>query len=401
MSLILIKFVDKNAARVFLLANSFQNSKKSSLYKIENHYYLLIDCTNNKVLPDYIRNGNYKELIIISEIEIVDNFSASEDLVYSWAKSELEQSIQFIEFETISTPKQNLRNADYFIGRMVTYNDIEIIRTFEPLFEIMAIINYTADSFSDGGNYNNIASMTQQIIEQVNAGATIIDLGVESTRPNAMTLTATQEIEMLQEILPKVLELKQQYKFSLSIDTYHNETVLWLLAMDMNFDIINDVSGNINLELVDKIIGKDKKYIAMHSLSIPANPQNLILDDPVKALNGFFAQKIKQFLAYGILFDKIITNVIFDPGLGFGKNSVQSWYILNNISKINTLGPQLLLGHSRKSFLNHVINKEFSRRDLDTAFIAVQLANFFGIIRIHDTITTLDLYALNAQFNKF
>lgn len=385
-------------------------------------YYLLIEITPDFAVENKGKNVTYNKFVLTPHVEIINVKAAAEELLFAWALSEINNDIKFIEYETQSSAKaiandkllssmsfqlspestktevdprfKPVNNIDFlhetvaesYLGRVIKLGNIEIVRAFEPLFDVMAVFNYTANSFSDGGVYNSPDKLTARIVEQLKYGATIIDIGVESTRPNVQLLSSHEEISILQEILLLILELKKWYKFILSIDTYHNETVLWLLDNYSDFDIINDVSGNIDVAIVRRLVGLNRKYIAMHNLGIPPHANNIISleQNPIDVINAFFMKKKQEFLNAGISENEILNNVIFDPGIGFGNNAPQAWYIIKNIDKIDTLGLELLLGHSRKSFLNHITAKPYKDRDVETTFIALQVANSVDYVRIHE-----------------
>ncbi len=159
---------------------------------------------------------------------------------------------------------------------------------------------------------------------------------------------------------------------------------------DIDFDIINDVSGNIESELVHELLSLKKYYIAMHSLVIPSSklitiPLN---DNPIEIINEFILQKIVTLEKCGIPRNLIQKYVLFDPGIGFGTTATQAWYIIKNLDKINTYGAEVVLGHSRKSFFSHKVLKSAMDLDLEVAYVAVQLANTVAMVRTHDTIST-------------
>lgn len=411
MTMVLIKFNTKRDVRFFLRHNALQKNKKSSLYKIKNgyhpefeleqnteSYYLLVDLTSNFAVE------SENKLIQTPNIETINEKTEVEVLLFAWAVSEIKNDVKFIAYETKSSAKVNEINLNHaqasvedlnlldeenYHGRVIRAGDVEVIRLFEPLFDVMAIFNYTTNSFSDGGVYNSPEKLKHRIVQQLRYGATIIDVGVESTRPNIQLLSSAEEISSWQEILPTVMQLKKEYKIILSIDTYHNETVLWLLENGIDFDIINDVSGNIELSIVKKLLALNKKYIAMHNLGIPHNANNIIPleQNPIEVINAFFKRKKYEFLQAGIDEKEIIDNIIFDPGIGFGNNAAGAWYIIKNLDKIDTLGSEFLLGHSRKSFMNHISAKPYKERDIETAIIALQVAKHIDYVRIHDTIS--------------
>ena len=315
--------------------------------------------------------------------------SLGEKDLFNWAKSEIENSSEFIMYETNSTLSTK--------GRTLINNTSIITRTFKYLSEVFGILNYTPDSFSDGGLYNQLTHAEKRIIDLINLGVEIIDIGVESTRPDALPLNDNEEIEYLKPVLNMAIKLRKYYQFQISIDTYHNQTATWLCDQDIQF--INDVSGKINPTIVKECINANKRYIAMHSLDVPANPSHIIQLDtnPITYLSKWIDHKLNQLDKHNIDLSKII----IDPGIGFGKNSSQAWYIIKNLNRLELNGTQLLLGHSRKSFINHLDKQDIaSKRDLTTALIAGFLVNHVDYLRLHDVVALHQIYPVILQLQE-
>ncbi len=365
----LIKFISKQNLRRII------NGRHSSIYILNDSKYILIQ---SKYIPK----------ISGSSLEIVNSFTADEYELYHWAYSEINNTHNFIPFESYAelTDKGLL---------LISEEGEKIYRTFEPLTEIFGILNYTPDSFSDGGRYNTPDTAIAQVNCLLDQGVETIDIGVESTRPGASIVLPEDEIKALQKILPHVCEIKREFK--ISIDTYHKETVKWLLNQDI--DYINDVSGNLPLDLVKEATNTGKRYIAMHSLSIPSS-KDLILPvrkNPFNDLSQWIGDKIRVFNTNKIDIDK----VILDPGIGFGKNGPQSWYILKNIHCLKREGVELLVGHSRKSFINHVSNKVSANMDMESALVATHLLNQVDYVRIHDVSYLKAMHPINSLMVQY
>lgn len=374
----LVKFERKNTFRAWVLKYRLINIDLSSIFCYNGGRYVLIAGTVNF--------HNDPDLLI----EVIDiNVSSPElKLLYEWAYSELNSDkIRFVQLESMSYLLANGRGISLANGSIV-------IRTFEYLTEVLAIINYTRDSFSDGGKYNKIDRLLEQVIRQVQHGAEIIDLGVESTNPSSVPVEAKLECEQLNLILPEILKLRQEYKFKLSIDTYHKETIQWLDAFAI--DMINDVSGNIPLALVQQITQAGKQYIAMHSLTIPARTDTILgLNlDPVQVIADWMRRKMNVYADNNI----DLRRVIFDPGIGFGNNPAQAWELIANLSSLRFSPCELLLGHSRKSFFAHVSKKKVpAARDIDTTIVSAKVINQVDYLRLHDITTLNELYPVFHQ----
>jgi dihydropteroate synthase len=369
----LIGFTQSSQLRHLL--RSLSNYKLSSIYSVGEISYVLLD----QVLPPI---ANTQKLWLCNALTKI------EQQVYHWAASELENSVEFIKSE-----EQSRLVTD---GRLISINGCEIIRSFAYLTEIFAILNFTSDSFSDGGKYNSLDKLLTKAISHIENRATILDIGVESTNPKSLPLSADAEIAKLAIILPELIRLKNTHNIQISVDTYHEKTVKWLL--DKDIDIINDVSGAIDIELVKQITNSQRKYVAMHSLLVPVvTTVHIDLDtDPVKYIYNWMNNKLIDLVDGGV----DLQQIILDVGIGFGANPSQSWQLLKQIKHFATLPCELLVGHSRKSFLKHVTNKASADLDIETAVVALNLVNRVDYLRLHEIKPLNELYRITNQLRQ-
>jgi 2-amino-4-hydroxy-6-hydroxymethyldihydropteridine diphosphokinase/dihydropteroate synthase len=255
--------------------------------------------------------------------------------------------------------------------------------------EIVGIINVTPDSFSDGGLYNKAESALQQAQSLFAAGASILDIGAESTRPGSKQITATEEWERLAPILQELSSCwsNDSFKPKISIDTRHE--LVANKSIELGADWINDVTGFSKSEMRDAVRDKNVKLVFMHSLSIPPS-QNKVLPsdkDPVDYLLSWAKKRIDELINDGIKPDQLI----FDPGIGFGKTATQSFAILQRAAEFKQLNIPCLIGHSRKSFLNLFTAALFAERDLETTICAEYLDNIgIDYIRVHNVKMVMD-----------
>lgn len=251
-----------------------------------------------------------------------------------------------------------------------------------PLPATMAIINLTPDSFSDGGTYSDEAAIKQSLLKAIDSGVAFIDLGAESTRPQAQPLNTRQEwqrllpaMRILKECLPK-----KSCRPWVSIDTYHAETLL--LASDWYLDIANDVSGLRSPDYLQQVKELNIPVIVMHNLGVPPRkevilPQNIT---PERFLETWFHQIMEKCHRAGLPANKIY----FDPGIGFGKSAHQSLQILQHLAALKTLKVPLLVGHSRKSFLSLFSQAPSHDRDWETLGASLALMDQpVEILRVH------------------
>lgn len=245
--------------------------------------------------------------------------------------------------------------------------------------QLVAAINITPDSFSDGGDYVDVEKAIARINQCLAEGATVIDVGAESTRPGAILISPEEEWSRLEPVLAAI---KEKCNIPvLSIDTRQASVAKKALAYGV--DCLNDVSGFDDPAMRELAANADVDIVVMHHLGVPANKQEVIaLDEsPVSVVYTWGLEKIKQLEAAGI--DR--SRIIFDVGIGFGKNAEQSACLLKNISVFHELGVRLFVGHSRKSFLNMITELSFADRDLETAVISAHLAKQgVHFIRIHN-----------------
>lgn len=363
---------NKLQLRKWIRANQRAIIRKSSCYLYNDNIYLGV-----------LSHGQLDHL---SSVELV----TEQDLcVYRWCRSELEDSCDFIYYESQAKVCTNGCNLD-IAGQLV-------VRSFQPLTEMMLIVNLTPDSFSDGGKYGvNLATTLETIEIGLQNGVTIIDIGAESTRPNAGYVSTEEEIKRLIPLLSRLENLKDKYTFKISLDSYKPETVRYFLA---KVDIINDVSNKLDISLIKELTDLGKQYVLMHSLTVPANPAiNLAHNLDVTAeLLEWFNTKIGEYQTNGIN----VANVILDIGIGFNKTSAQSWQILRNLAKFQDLPCEILIGHSRKSFLGLITSKTASERDLETAIISNVIAQQnIDYIRIHDYQSYLQINNVNNNLGR-
>lgn len=242
---------------------------------------------------------------------------------------------------------------------------------------VMGILNVTEDSFSDGGKYLDQDTAVKHALEMADSGADIIDIGGESTRPGAESVSA--EIEA-GRIIPVIERLKKERPgLILSADTTKSEVAE--KALIAGADIINDISGFNYEPAIVKIVKKYKAgYVLMHMKGTPADMQkNPYYDDVVKEIYDFLFEKSNILLKEGI------KNIFIDPGIGFGKRPEDNFELLKRMGDFKCLGFPILVGVSRKSFIGKSLELEVEERDLPTAILeAVSVRNGAKIIRTHN-----------------
>jgi 2-amino-4-hydroxy-6-hydroxymethyldihydropteridine diphosphokinase / dihydropteroate synthase len=246
----------------------------------------------------------------------------------------------------------------------------------------MGILNVTPDSFSDGGRFETWPAVEAQAEILVASGASFIDIGAESTRPGATPLDADQEWQRLERVLAPLIAryASSPLRPRLSLDTYHPATARRALALGV--DVINDVGGLTSPEMVELAATSERDWIAMHNLGLPADrARTLPVDrDPVAEVERWLEQRLDEWRRAGI----DLGRVVFDPGIGFGKNPLQSLRLLRGIGRFERYGLRILVGHSRKSFM-HGLAANAADRDLFTIGASLRLCSrSVEILRVHD-----------------
>jgi len=247
----------------------------------------------------------------------------------------------------------------------------------------MGIVNATPDSFSDGGRYPDLRGLDAYVQAMIEAGGHIIDIGGESTRPGAGPISAQTEWTRIAPVLEHLIARygKNMLRPQISVDTYHPETAR--RALDIGVDIINDVSGLSAPAMLDIALDSERDWVAMHHLSIPADPAVTLPAgrDPVQAVEDWLCDRMESWDKAGLDLNRII----FDPGVGFGKDGLQSLKLLRAAERFRAYGLRVLIGHSRKSFMKHFSCRTNEDKDLATLGASLSLcAKGVDILRVHD-----------------
>lgn len=246
---------------------------------------------------------------------------------------------------------------------------------------IMGILNVTPDSFSDGGQFNNIDTAVNHGKQMIDEGADIIDIGGESTRPGSERVCVEEQIERVEHIIKAINETKPDH-VEISIDTTRSKVAE--AAFNAGATIINDVSGgNDDPDIIDLCVDKHCPYIIMHMLGAPETMQNNPkYDDVVFDIKCFLENRAEQCIAKGI--DE--NNLIIDPGIGFGKTKAHNLSLLNNLRVFVETGYSVLLGTSRKRFMGTIctVNSPDELIGATTATTALGVQAGVRIFRVHD-----------------
>ncbi|MDR1146151.1 MAG: dihydropteroate synthase [Verrucomicrobiales bacterium] len=245
---------------------------------------------------------------------------------------------------------------------------------------LAGILNVTPDSFSDGGCYTTLENAMSRAEEILRAGAQIIDIGGESTRPGAASVPEDEE---LRRVIPIISAIHQRWPLAvISIDTYKAKVARQAVAAGAA--IINDVSGGQwDADLLPVVAAGDAGYIAMHSLDRPERMQlQPAYDDVTRTVSGFLRELGDRLERLGVARER----VIYDAGLGFGKNAEHNLQLLRATATWRELGRPLMWGLSRKSFLSHILNVSLPDRLAGALAVYGRLLQHGGpqVWRVHE-----------------
>ena len=248
--------------------------------------------------------------------------------------------------------------------------------------KIMGILNITPDSFYDGRDEISMQDNKKRLNNIKDAD--IIDVGCESSRPGAEGISYQKEIQRLNTFIPLIKNYPDKI---FSIDTYKFEVVKY--ALDNGFDMLNDIkAGQESDDIFDLVAEKKSKIILMHMKGNPQTMQkNPIYNSVVDTIISFFENRIKIAIKQGIKEE----NIILDPGIGFGKTIDDNNQIIKNIAKIKKIGFPLLMGVSRKSFLQYNNDKPSDRLPATLGVTAIMADMGVDIIRVHDVRETISM----------
>jgi len=248
---------------------------------------------------------------------------------------------------------------------------------------VMGILNVTPDSFSDGGRFVSEKALLDQAAVMVAAGADIIDIGGESSRPFAKPVPVEEEMA---RVVGAIKSIRKYHSIPLSIDT--TKAAVAQKALEAGADFINDISAlRFDPEMISLVRRTDVPVIIMHMKGTPADMQVApFYEDVVAEISTFLEERLRWAEERGVERDRFIV----DPGIGFGKTVTHNLTILNRLGEFKKIGCPLLVGHSRKAFIGSILGREVDDRDVATAAIsALCVLNGASIVRVHDVDKTV------------
>ncbi len=243
---------------------------------------------------------------------------------------------------------------------------------------VVGVLNVTPDSFSDGGQHFDAARAIEHALRMESDGADVVEVGGESTRPGAPSLSADEE---LARVSPVLKELGKRLRVPIAIDTYKGEVAR--VALDLGASIINDVSAlRFDARIAEETASSKALLVLMHMRGEPQTMQKLEPSlDIFREIEADFNASIREAESRGVQREQII----LDPGIGFGKTLDQNLSILNHLHRFEKFGMPLMIGTSRKSFIGRLTGRPESDRVFGTAAsVALAIARGAHMVRVHD-----------------
>ena len=256
---------------------------------------------------------------------------------------------------------------------------------FGERFYVMGVLNVTPDSFSDGGVYFAREDAVERGRAMSEAGADIIDIGGESTRPGAEPVGEADELD---RVVPVIEALAEHTGAVLSVDTYKASVAR--AAVEAGAHIVNDISAlSFDDKMAATVADTGASLVLMHISGTPRTMQSDIeYDDVVDDIRAYFDQRLERAERAGI--DR--ARIVLDPGIGFGKTVEQNYRLIRELHRFFEFGCPLMLGTSRKSFIGKVVAKPADQRVWGTgATVACGLYAGADIVRVHDVAPMVDV----------
>ncbi len=248
---------------------------------------------------------------------------------------------------------------------------------------VMGILNVTPDSFSDGGRYTSLELALLRAHEMVSAGASIIDIGGESTRPGAATVSAQQELD---RVAPLVERIAAECDVIISVDT--STPAVIRESARLGAGLINDVRSLQRDGALDAAAATHLPVCLMHMRGEPQTMQDEpYYNDVAVEVAGFLQERIDACVTAGIAVERIV----LDPGFGFAKNTQHNYELFKRLPELLSLQRPLLVGVSRKSMIGNILQQPVDQRLYGSLALAVMaLERGAKILRVHDVVATMD-----------
>lgn len=259
--------------------------------------------------------------------------------------------------------------------------------------KVMGILNCTPDSFYDGGKYKSESQFLSQVEKMLSEGATFVDIGAYSSKPNAEFVSEEEELNRLLPVIELVLKFFPET--IISVDTFRSKIAQ--SAIENGAAIINDISaGNLDEEMLETVAKLQVPYIMMHMKGTPQSMQTLTQYDNIcKEMLFYFSERVGKARSFGI------NDIIIDPGFGFAKSLEQNYEVMQKLELFQMLELPLLVGISRKSMIYKTLETTAENSLNGTTFLnAISLQKGANILRVHDVKEAVESVKLFNKLNQ-
>ena len=259
--------------------------------------------------------------------------------------------------------------------------------------KVMGILNLTPDSFYDGGKYKNESEILSQVYIMLKHGATFVDIGAYSSRPNAEHISEDEELKRMLPIIELII--KEFPEIFISIDSFRSQVAK--KGIEAGAALINDISaGHLDKNMLETVANLQVPYIMMHMKGTPQTMQQQTqYDDLIKDMLFYFSERINKVTTLGV------TDLIIDPGFGFAKTTEQNFEILNKLELFSMLDKPILAGLSRKSMIYKTLDNSAKEALNGTSVLnTIALQKNASILRVHDVKEAMECITLLNQLTS-
>lgn len=304
----------------------------------------------------------------------------------------IEWNGEVVDEADLKIPHPKLSNRPFLLHLLALMegpNPQKLIHTPEACFlkslslfpRFVGIVNVTSDSFSDGGRYHNPDQAAAHALALSEAGASIVELGAQSTRPGAVLQKPEEDYATLEPVLERLKPLMDNGTLKISIDTFWPEVIHKILEV-YPVAWINDVAGNLDDATLKRMVDHSCSLCLMHSLEVPPTRDRILPPDrtPISVILEWGQRQIERLMALGFREEAII----LDPGIGFGKSAYQNIALLRHLPDLKAWGCPILVGHSRKGYSQAFSHQPPAERDLETLAASSIVAPHADFLRVHN-----------------
>lgn len=341
---------------------------------------------------------------LLQELKKIERDMGRPKSYEKWAPRIIDLDILLWDNVIINTPHLKIPHPEIkhrpFLIHLLTmmgkvYKNIQVpencfLRSLTVSPRLVGIINVTSDSFSDGGVYNTSEKAIKQAFRLIEEGASVIEIGAQSTWLKATLQSSREEYAKLHPILEALKPLMADKSVIVSIDTFQPFVIRQILKK-YPISWINDQKSTLDDKTLRLIAAANCKLCIMHSLEVPLRKNPLIPWDksPIEVIMSWAKRKKEYLLGLGLKEDSLI----IDPGIGFGKSVYQNLETLRSIEKLKSLDLPILVGHSRKSYMKAFSKEEAKDRDIETIAISHLLSYKVDFLRVHNVAAHMRFFA--------